>query len=155
MQYLFKKEVVVDSEISYTMYEVRGGQLTRIKSVVMSEEKDYKIKCALICQFIAEGSTVEGISKGCLWSPDPVEFFLWLDKDQKLRGWYNDAIRIRDQLVIDKVYENLRKKDYGGKEVEGILKILKELKFNLKKEEGIQENVQVYSPRVKEFGFDS
>ena len=96
--------------------------------------KNRELVSALICQKIAEGGTLKDICKEA-WTPTPVEFFIWCDKDFNIKEWYNHACKIRTQILVDRLYARAFSDTEAGKDSEKLVKVLRDILIYIKREE--------------------
>lgn len=159
MRYYFKASDELDEDSKFTnnkgtLFEITNKGRKKIRSLELSSKTCPKIRGAVICQRVAEGSAITEIVKSNSWSPSEVEFFVWLKKHRELLDWYQDALRIRDQVTVDKTYSKLKNLDYGaGEQAEKVVGVLKELKDIMKKRDtdGFKDSIQVHSPVIKDW----
>ncbi len=159
MKYYFKQSDIIDesaTDLKGVLHEITEKGLKKIKALIVNSKTDPKIRGAIICQKVAEGDAIVNIVKQNPWTPSAVEFFVWIKKHKQLLDWYQDALKIRDHIVIDKVYAKIKDLDYGADEnIEKVTSVLNEMKKALKDKDKdtFKEAIQIYSPVVKKWTY--
>lgn len=132
-----------------------------VANIKLSEKTKLVYKISLICQLVAEGLTLHGITSIHNFLPLKLEFYNILEHHPEWKEWYIKAQDIRNKIMIDRTYEALKsnKALLEGKDIDKLLSILKAIQDAIKDNEshdGIRSltNVEVFDiPILKKKGW--
>ena len=159
MQFIVEFEPVLDKHGAYstdnsnyvTLYEVTKKGRRKYKSTSLTKKSPIKDRVAVICCFLSEGKGLNEICKMYEWTPTTTEFFLWLLNEGTYKSWYQNAINIRNSLVVEKVYSDLAKiNSSNDKAIEAIKNCLTKIIAHLNADDPLTDAPVVESPIVKD-----
>ena len=118
-----------------------------------------EIKAAIICQWVAEGQSLDILDQDAEALPSKYEFYQWLDTDRHLHILFNKAQRHRAMSLVEKVYNDLNSSEALSEDnIKKIKELLESMSKYLKdKDMGPQTiiNTRVYVPPVLEKWYDT
>lgn len=133
-----------------TVFSIENNKKEKIETVDLASARcPLKYRIVACCQLIAEGQTIDKISK-ISWAPELIEFYSYIEKEPLWKSWYNDACKIRAKTLVDHAIDKLNKADPEKLELAHIKEIVKMLKDIAEEASGIRSitNVEVWEPKI-------
>lgn len=101
---------IIDYKTSeITNYDDKGNLIKSWKSKDLSKES-MEVKFHLVCQAIAEGSTVKSICDGKGWKPSSAEFYQYMAAQTQLKKFYSMAKLARLEHACEVVRQRIMTK---------------------------------------------
>ena len=132
----------------------KGIRVLKEKNFHFSKCDDIMIKGAIICQWLAEGQSLNVLDDPANKNlPTKYEFYLWIEENEKLNSMFQEAQRRRLLSLIEDMYEKLNnsKEDMDEKTIEKQTDALNRLTKYLKEFRTVPKSV--VNTRVITFPF--
>ena len=137
------------------LYKLKDKKRVLVKKDFKFTQKTaLNIKAAIICQWVAEGQSLDILDGDIPELPSKYEFYSWLDNDRKLHLAFNKAQKQRAMSLVEKVYQDLNTSEALSEDnIKKVKELLESMSKYLKdKDMGPQTiiNTRVYVPPIIE-----
>ena len=144
-----------------SLYKLEGKKKTLVsKYFTISKDEDSFIIGSIICQWVAEGRSLDVLDSYPDDLPSQYEFHAWLDNDRELKILFESAKNKRHLTIVESIYKNLNKSKgerLSDDSADRIFKALTELRRHLKDSDSGPKtiiNTRVFVPRILGDWFD-